>query len=440
MIRMALAALAVLLPAQAMAQPTPRETVNAIAGEIRARYFSVERGNEIAAALEAEASAGRYDALSDPRDLASALSNRLRPEDAHFNVTWSSEPLPAPPPGAGPPRLPPGAAGVPPAPPVQRPAPSPDDDPQRLINYGFARVENLPGNIGLIEMRGFSNIDWSNPDDRARRAADAALALTAGSDAVIFDLRNNGGGSPGMVGYLVSAFTPPDANIYNVFHSRQGTRDEKPGAFYPRPRLDVPVYVLISGRTGSAAEAFPYTLQAAKRATIVGEASGGAANPGGLAAIPGGFRIFISGGSPINPVTGRNWEGTGVLPDIAVLAADALRTAQIAALKAIIAADTERTDAVWSLELLETTAKAPSDLSAFAGSFGPMTIVVVDGALESRNGRRPPLRLVPLGPDLFGHPTDPWVRFAFQRDASGAVVAVDQLDPYGPARRQRRNS
>lgn len=432
------AILVLFLPIQALAQPAPRETVASIASEIRDRYFSVARGDAIADALEAEAAAGKYDALTDPRDLASALSNRLRPEDAHFNVVWSSEPMPAPPPGAGPPRLPPGAAGVPPAPPPS--APSPDDDPQRLINYGFTRIENLPGNIGLIEMRGFSNIDWGNDNDRARRAADAALALVSGADAVIFDLRNNGGGSPGMVGYLVSAFTPPDANIYNVFHNRQGTRDEKPGAFYPRPRLDVPVYVLISGRTGSAAEAFPYTLQAAKRATIVGEASGGAANPGGIAPIPGGFRIFISGGSPINPVTGRNWEGTGVVPDIAVAAADALQTAQVDALKAIIAADNERTDAVWSLELLETKAKPPADLSPYAGSFGPMTISATDGALELRNGRRPPLRLTPLGPDLFGHPTDPWVRFAFQRDAGGAVTAVDQLDPYGPARRQRRNS
>ena len=101
MLRSLALALAVMLPAQALAQvpeAKPREAVAAIASEIRERYFSVEKGDAIADALEAEAADGKYDALKDPRDLASALANRLRPEDAHFNVVWSAEAASAPPP------------------------------------------------------------------------------------------------------------------------------------------------------------------------------------------------------------------------------------------------------------------------------------------------------------------------------------------------------
>ena len=422
-------ALAVLVPAAAHAQGSPRETVGAIAAEIRDNYFSVERGDAIADALEAEAAGGKYDKLTDPRDLAASLSDRLRPEDAHFNVLWSAEPM-APRPAAGP-----GGPGPRPS------GPPPQDgfNPERLSNYGFVNVQVLPGNIALIDMRSFADIDFDDPKDPARRAADAALSLVANADAVIFDLRNNGGGSPGMVGYLVSAFTPADANIYNVFHSRQGTRDEKPGAFYANPRLDVPLYVLTSGRTGSAAEALPYTLQAARRATIVGEASGGAANPGGVAPIPGGFRVFISGGSPINPVTGKNWEGTGVLPDVAVPAADALNAAQARALDAIVAADARRTDAAWARQALNPPGKPAVALSAYAGNYGSLSVALVDGRLETRRGRRPPLALSPLGGDVFAVATDPLAHVVFERDSAGKVIAVEQRNPFGPGQRQRRD-
>lgn len=416
---LALAALIAVTGAPVLAQPAPhapRDTVVAIAGQIRDRYFSVERGDAIADALEAEAAEGRYDALTDPRDLAATLSSRLRPEDAHFVVLYDPN-RPAP---GGPPR----------------PQGGPDLD--RLGNYGFEGVEILPGNIGLIEMRFFAHIDFTDPDDPARRAADAALALVANADAVIFDVRNNGGGSPAMVGYLVSAFTPADADIYNVFHNRQGTEREAPRVFHPRPRLDVPLYVLTSGRTGSAAEAFPYTLQAADRATIVGEATGGAANPGGMVPIPGGFAVFVSGGSPINPITGGNWEGTGVIPDEPTPATQALAHAQRLALGRILAAEPERTDARWALSAFQTWAGGETDLDAYGGTYGPLTIAAENDGLVVRRGRRPPLILTPVEADVFFVAGDPLMRFAFERDAEGRVVAVEQRPAFGPGQRQRR--
>ena len=106
-------------------------------------------------------------------------------------------------------------------------------------------------------------------------------------------------------------------------------------------RLNVPgkkfvakdVYVLTSKRTFSAAEEFTYNLQTQKRATIVGETTGGGAHPGGPQPINDHFAVWVPSGRAANPVTKTNWEGTGVKPDIEVPADQALKTAHLAALK-----------------------------------------------------------------------------------------------------------
>ncbi|MGZ9100812.1 MAG: hypothetical protein ACXW3O_14015, partial [Brevundimonas sp.] len=159
-------------PATAAAErPAPRQTAAAVAGRIRDLYFDPAAGDRIADALEAEAAAGAFDSLTDPRDLAAALSRRLRPLDAHFNVAWDANAPagPAPmmrrpaPEGAAP------AAGEA-APRLARPA----NPAEARGHYGFRKVEILPGNVGYIDLRQFSNIDFDNPADPARRAADAA--------------------------------------------------------------------------------------------------------------------------------------------------------------------------------------------------------------------------------------------------------------------------
>lgn len=434
------AALMAAFPAFAQTSaPTPRETVEAVAGRIRDLYFDPAAGDRIADGLEAESAAGAFDALTDPRDLAAALSRRLRPLDAHFNVAWDPNAPSAPGPGAGPRRIarapgsptPPGGAGEP----VRRARPA--NPMEAGGHYGFRKVEILPGNVGYIDLRQFSDIDFDNPADPARRAADAALSFVADADAVIFDLRDNGGGAPSMVGYLTSAFTPANAPIYNIFHSREGTESEAPKIFHPTPRLEVPLYVLISGRTGSAGEAFPYTLQGARRATIVGEASGGAANPGGMVPVGGGFAVFISQGSPKNPNTGGNWEGTGVLPDVAVPWDQALTRAHALALEAILAGDRSRTDAAWALQAINSTTAA-GDLTPYAGAYGEQVVSVAGDRLQVARGRRPPVVLARLDGDLFTVVGDPGRRVQFTRDETGRVVTMDQVGFGGPGPRARR--
>jgi hypothetical protein len=400
--------------AQTPATPSPRETAQAVATRIRDLYFDPKRGDEIAKGLESASAAGAFDALTDPRDLATALTTRLRPLDGHFNVAFDPRP------GDGPPMRGPGPS------PGSRPV-NPGEAPG---HYGFRGVQILPGNIGCIDLRQFSDIDFDDPKDPARAAADAALNFVAGTDAIIFDLRDNGGGAPSMVGYLTSAFTPANAPIYNIFRTRQGMRSEAPAAFRAGPRLTVPVYILISARTGSAAEAFPYTMQAARRAVIVGEASGGAANPGGMVPAGGGFAIFVSQGSPINPITGGNWEGDGVKPDVATPWDKASDTAQIMALEAIITHDAGRTDAVWALEAMRSQdlpANIVGELGAYPGAYGDRTVSLDGPRLKVVAGRRPPVALTPLGDDLFTVVGDPGRRYQFLRDDDGKVIGVDVI-------------
>lgn len=403
------------------APATTRADVEAIAKTIETRFYDVARGRKIADDLRSATARGDFDAYSDNRELAAALTDRLKPLDRHFNVQWTA-PATSDASSVSTARAPAGKG---------RP------------HHGIRRVEVLPGNVGYLDLRQFMGFEFGKPDQRARLAIDAALQLLADTDAVIIDLRGNGGGSPAMVGYLTSAFTPKGADIYNTFHWREGTESEAPRDWYPTPRLQVPLYVLISARTGSAAEAFAYTLKNAKRATLVGEVSGGAANPGDEVATGNGFTLFVSGGSPISPITGTNWEGTGVIPDVAVASAMALETARVLALQAALERlpATEATEPRWALDALraETSQRRDLVVSDYVGEFGAMSVKLEQGQLWMQRGRRPPVALLPLEADVFTVAADPDQRIHFMRDTGRAVIAMEIEALGGRSSRYRRS-
>ena len=417
---LAAAAAAGAVTASAEPRIRPADTVEAVATRIERDFYDPARAREIAASLRADT--GRYERFTNPYDLANALTVRLREFDRHFAVRWAGQSAPA--------GEPPSASSRP--------------DPEvaaRRSGYGFRRVEILPGNVGYVDLRSFEPIDFANREWPVWAAADAALTMVSKADAVVFDLRNNGGGAPSMVGYLASAFVKPDADVYNVFHSRQGTQSEAPDVKYPRPILDKPVYILVSGRTGSAAEAFAYTLQAARRATVVGESSAGAANPGGPVPTGTGFTVFISNASPKNPLTGSNWETTGVVPDVKVASTDALVAAQRLALQTTLPKlpAAEKVEAQWALEALGVDGAAQPDLAGLAGDYGGLKVMLADGRLEVRQGRRPAQRLVPLASDLFFVEGDPGRRYVFERDSGGKATVLEQRFADGEIARHSRS-
>ncbi len=194
-------------------------------------------------------------------------------------------------------------------------------------NYGFKKIEILEGNIGYIDFRYFSGFD------SAKETVDGVLKVIKNTDAVIFDLRKNDGGSPEMVQYICSYFFDEKTHL-NSLYWRKGNRtqefwtlDELPSERMP----DVPLFVLTSKYTFSGAEEFAYNFKTRKRATIVGESTGGGANPGGPIEINELFSINVPTGRAINPITQTNWEGTGVLPNIETSSTNAFDKAYLLA-------------------------------------------------------------------------------------------------------------
>ena len=192
-------------------------------------------------------------------------------------------------------------------------------------NHGIGKHEILPGNIGYLEVTSFLG---RGP------AVDAAIAKAmtalAGADALIVDVRANGGGSPHTVARLSSYLFERPTHLNSLYWRERDRTDE----FWTTAEVDgkrfgqtKPVYVLTSPKTFSGAEEFSYNLKNLKRATLVGERTGGGAHPGGVHKLNDRFSIFVPTGRAISPVTGTNWEGTGVVPDVEVPAAEALERA-----------------------------------------------------------------------------------------------------------------
>jgi len=190
---------------------------------------------------------------------------------------------------------------------------------QRENTAGFVAAQKLEGNIGYLDLRGFAH------PEAGSAVADHYMGLLATSDAVIIDLRKNGGGNPAMVQYLCSYFFDKRVHL-NSLYWRDGDRTEE---FWTLDKVggkkmpDVPLFVLTGKRTFSGAEEFSYNMQTQKRATLVGETTGGGANPGGTVPVNDRFVVFVPGGRAINPVTKTNWEGVGVVPDVQVPDAEA---------------------------------------------------------------------------------------------------------------------
>ncbi|MCC6408671.1 MAG: S41 family peptidase [Planctomycetes bacterium] len=201
-------------------------------------------------------------------------------------------------------------------------------------NFGFVKVERLEGNVGYVDFREFV------PAVIAREKATQVMGFLADTDALIFDLRKNGGGSPDQIAWICSYLFEGRVHL-NDLYFRPGDRTEE---FWTNP--DVPgakyvgkdVYVLTSDYTFSGAEEFAYNLKTQKRATLVGETTGGGANPGGMSRLHEHFSMFLPMGRAINPITKTNWEGVGVEPDVEVAADKALLKAQVLALEKLIAA------------------------------------------------------------------------------------------------------
>lgn len=312
-----------------------------------------------------------------------------------------------------------------------------DDADARDRNYGFRRVEVLDGNVGYVELTRMESVT-----EAAGARAVAAMALVAGAEAVVIDLRENPGGSGRMNQLLSSYFFDGDEDrwlVSNVNRSEGTERQEWMQPYVPGRRMpDVPLYLLVSPQTGSAAEGLAYNLQALGRAVVVGEPTYGAAHSGGFVPLLGGLVMFVPSGRTVNPVTGSNWEGRGVQPDVRVEADRALAAALADVwerrLSEAVPGSPEADRARWALDFERAQASPVAvDASlrqAYVGLYeGDRRVEAFGDALLYGRAGQQPHRLIPLADDVFAldraEPYGPGsYRLVFERDADGRVTGV----------------
>jgi hypothetical protein len=245
-------------------------------------------------------------------------------------------------------------------------------------NFSFKKLEILDGNIGYLQFSGFIGFI-----EEAKPTITAAFRFLANTDAIIIDLRRNGGGSPWMVKQIASYLYAERTRLNDIYERRKNETKE----FWAEPeiaenmKLSMPLYILTSNNTFSAAEDFTYAMQVNKRAVIVGDTTGGGAHPTGPVDIGQGFVVNIPFARSINHITKTDWEGTGVLPDVAVPADQALVTAHQLALEALLSkAQTpqENKRLAWSLNALKVhdydESLDISKLQRYVGKYGRFTI------------------------------------------------------------------
>lgn len=274
----------------------------------------------------------------------------------------------------------------------------------RMSNYGFKEVKLIEGNVGYLDLRGFSQTNF------AGETAVAAMNFLSNASALIIDLRNNGGGSPSMIQLITSYLYGAEPVHLNNFYYRPTNENTQTWTLphvQGNRRPDIPVYVLTSKKTFSAAEEFTYNLKNLKRATIIGETTGGGAHPGGTMRATDRFTVWVPTGRAINPITKTNWEGTGVKPDIEVKADDALVTAHIKALEGLVAKSTGNSKSRYEWELLTLQSKkAPAQvdettLKSYVGTFGEKKIVWEADGLYFYPFPDMKVKLKPLTRDVF---------------------------------------
>lgn len=307
---------------QPLTSEVKRQTVTDLAALLPERYAYKEIGQRLGQLILQNLRTGKYDSYDSPLEFSLAVTSDLRSLNSDRHLALDHNPQPQ-------------TANADATNPTPTP-PSPEEQARRVsvfnrqMNYGFKSVSFLNGNIGYLKFDYFdSYLDYSGP------VADASLGFFKNSDALIIDLRENGGGSGQMVNYIAGFFFKDRTLSGTSYNRLTDTTTEEFIAPQPKekqlPEMDL--YVLTSKATISAAEALAYNLKYLKGAKIIGETSAGAANPGRVTRLNNWFTAFIPNRHGKNVVTGTNWEGTGVPVDVACPAEDALRIARLEALK-----------------------------------------------------------------------------------------------------------
>ena len=419
--RYMLAGVLAVMAAGAPAQPgkgaaaAPAFDRDALVAEVRRiiaeRYVLPERRPALDAVLAEGLKSGRYD-VREPGVLAERINADLARvgRDHHLGIRYDPE------------RVAMKMARTP----DDRPDPSVFEAQVRRINHGVRELRVLPGNVRYLDLASF---EWIGAESEA--ALNAAMAFLKGGDAVIIDLRHNGGGSSRAVHQVISHFLEAGRPLITFYKGSEASPMDKvlPGL---STMVGKPLYVLTSGGTGSAAEEFAGHVAGYRLGEVVGAATSGAAFMNGLYAIEGGFQLSVSEARPVLASTGKDWEGVGIAPTLPAPVETALEVAHVHALRKLAAGSDARRRAelealAEGIEGLSRPGVPGAPLAAYAGSFGDRRIYVESGKLWYRQEQRVPRLMVPLGGHRFTLADDPLLRLVF--DSSGPRIAAFDLGP-----------
>lgn len=309
-------------------EATREKAIDAISERLTEYYVYPDVAAKMIQAMRDHEKHGDYNSIVDGNEFADALSRDLKAvsHDQHLFVGYD-------------PFILPDQSGSSSGP--HQPSPADEARFRTMLehdNCTFSKLEILEHNIGYVKFGAFPDADICGP------TVVAAMNFVAHTDALIFDLRENHGGDPSMVDFVVSYLFREPTHINDLTNRHDNeTHQYWTLPWVPGPRfVDQPVYVLTSHETFSGGEEFTFDLKTQKRATIVGETTGGGAHP--VRGLPAGdhFTIGVPFGRPINPVTKGDWEGKGVEPDVKVSAADALTTAEKLAADKLATKDNQR--------------------------------------------------------------------------------------------------
>jgi hypothetical protein len=412
---------------------TPREVravVEAIAQKISSDYVHVERRRNIVKQITTLESGERYRGLTTS-EFATRVTEDLRAASPDKHLGLRHDPaafkgLVA----AG------GASGTR----AQRQDPYALDQ-AALKNDGYEELKILDGNIRYIRITGFH---WR--PDVSGFTADSAGRFMKEADAIILDLRGNGGGDSTAVQYLASHFAQDDLAVGTFRSPKTGKLAAvRVIEHLPAGRMrNKPIYLVVDRKTASAAEYIAYHLQQTGLATIIGERTSGAANTATSFPILPSFVLTVSTGRPVHPLTQSNWEGTGVEPDVAAPPSEAVQRAHRAALQHLLSSATpaRRYTLSWAITgvnaQLDPYSPTAAELQNYSGGYGKQTFVHRNSALYLLTTSGAELRLKALAAGLFEVEEDPTARVRFILEDQ-RVVALEALYSDGEVVRIERS-
>lgn len=396
-----------------------KQVIDTLVFKMETLYVFPDKGKEMAGFVRQQWKNGAYDDLENVFDFSGKLTEDLVSvsHDLHIGVRYSPETIAR----------------------IRQQRENGDDsfseyieETNRMRNYGFEEIRILAGNVGYLKLNMFAE------SENAFRTASAAMNFLSNADALIIDLRENGGGSPLMIQVISSYLFESYERHLNSFFYRPADETRQ---FWTLPYVpgkknpDAPVFVLTSNRTFSAAEEFTYNLKNMGRATIVGDTTGGGAHPVNRYELNENFGISIPIGRAVNPITETNWEGTGIGPHVVCDIAKAKDVAYAMALDSVLLnlEDPRLKDQLaWVKSGVDTKASPfvldEKTMKAYAGKYGPRSIILKNGELYYQREGRPEYKMIPMNENTFMFDDIEYFRLKVVVEGKKAIAVEGQYD------------